>query len=102
MQRCTAPESARASTSTGCKSARRGFFSVIFALTSPTKKSPGGLLRFIRFRQPDSAVGVGEVLGEVLAVERLHPRPPPATPAKFRQHVKAHGMELPQVHDHFR
>src|SRR4051794_11173708 len=81
MQRCTAPVSASASTSTGGSSGLRGFFSNSFAVVNPMKGSPR---RATSIFNPDTpaedavprhpAIDPPAVVAdlEALALDRLH------------------------------
>ena len=60
-----------------------------------------GLHRLVGLRQPDAAEGVGEVLGEMFPIGRLHSRTPLARLAKRPQQVETNGVQPAQVHDHF-
>jgi Na+-translocating ferredoxin:NAD+ oxidoreductase RNF subunit RnfB len=60
------------------------------------------LIRCIRFRQADAVVGIGEVLGEMLAVQRLNASFPVAALTQRSQQIHPHRMQLPKIHDHFR
>ena len=51
----------------------------------------------VGLRQPDSAVGVCEMLGEMLSVWRADSGKPLAVLTKLEQNIDADGIQLPQV-----
>ena len=65
------------------------------------RRRKAGSLRRVGFGQPNTAVGIGKVLGEVLAIQGLNSRPALTAPTESGEKIETDRVQLSQIDDCF-